>query len=788
MAEKLQNLELSSEELDRFTKAFQDPKFREMFVQYAEEIRDPENRRKYEQEISQMESERGMDIKFIHPKPGYVLLTSVNGVQKCYLNICSNDLLQKPECKPGKDGEGKAGLHWSLPYSLSAGREDLGKDGSKHVIYDVVFHPDTLHIASKNEKFKMIVDSTSLEAVASQFDVKLDKANVRTLSMKYKGVPNPSVLRKPLLGTTPKHGDPEDPLSFPYPYDVPTAVGKEKKDQKRVIKEEHKQHVTTSEQDPDIQIATTPNYTVRHRSYVDLQDFRDSRDSTPSPVPKELVITVDLPLLNSAESVNLHIAGKNLSLESEKPAYKLNVKLPYVVEDNQGKAQFNKARRQLIITVPVIQHNILTLMQDHFEEARGEKDLRGAESSVLHEEYTDNGSRTSACGTENKLEPLISCLNEEENNSEGLTSESNLDTGAPYLPEISPNQNTLDREEVVYGLTEDVPSMPSDTLVCPTFSCSQDPTSLTLIAHVRDIDENSISTDVGSNHYHIRCSVKQSTSSYDLLVTFLPHDIINPNEVYVNISENNALIGLTKSPESVGFWKMLYFGVSGQPLQERRFVSEDNINEVLACSIPLSQVSPSTQEHQPLIEVLEMTDERTHIRINKPKTECVVSAEHKEHCTDHSEHERDVGVERSNIAVGDTTEHYSNQVSPCRENTELDRDHTSERYEEPESTSCTGESTSDQQQKDSNLVFPGDSSAENKMACLKSSEQTTQESDLAEDDMPDRSDHTQNFDSRPASSSVLKEIGKKDGSVQVIRDHTTQCPFQFQNSLLFDLD
>ncbi|KAE8586523.1 hypothetical protein XENTR_v10021690 [Xenopus tropicalis] len=785
MAAKLQDLELSSEEVDRFSKAFKDPTFREMFIQYAEEISDPENRKKYEQEIYKMENERGMDIKFIHPKPGYVLLSSVNGVQKCYLNICSNDLIQKPECKPGKDGEGKAGLHWSLPYSLSPGRDDLSKDGSKHVIYDVVFHPDTLHIASKNGKFKGIVDSTALEAVASQFNVTLDKANVRTLSMKYKGVPNPSVLRKPLPEASPKSRDLEDPLCFPYPYDVPTAVGTEKKDQKRVIQKECKQHLVTPEQDPNVQVAATPNYTVRHRSYVDLQDFRDSRDSTPSPVPKELVITVDLPLLNSAAGVNLHIAGKNLSLESEKPAYKLNVKLPYAVEDNQGKAQFNKVKKQLIITVPVIQHNILSLMQDHFQEARGEKDNQNkAEHSVLNKEHTDNSGITSARGTEKLLEL------EEENQFEGLASISSMDTGASHLPEILPNLNTFGKEQVVNQMNEDTPNVPTDNLVCPTFTCSQDPTSLTLIVHVRDIDENSICADVGSNHYHIRCYRKQSRAFYDLLVTFLPHDIIISNEVSVNISEDNVVIGLTKCPESFGFWKKLYFGVSGQSLQERRFVIEENINKVLACSIPLSQVSPSIQEHQPLIEVLEMTDEKTHIRLNEPKIEYVDSAEHNEQCTDHSESERDTSLELPNVDGKDSAEQCSSQVSPCKHNIELGREHTSERDKEPKPTSCTAESTSGQQPNDSHLVCPGDncaqdSNAENKMACLKSSVQTTQESDLDEDDMPDNSDHLQNSAS---SNNILKEISSKDGSVQVISDHTTHCPFQFQNSLLFELD
>ncbi|KAM4690587.1 protein kintoun [Rhinophrynus dorsalis] len=357
-----ERLELSAEELERFTRAFQDAQFREMFAQYAEEISDPENRRRYEEEILQMEKDRGVDIQFLHPQPGHVLLTSINGVQRCYLNICTSDLLQKPQCKPGLSRDNRPGQHWALPYSLAPGREEMGRGGTKYVIYDVLFHPDTLQMASKSDQFKQMVDSTALEAVARQFCLNLDTKNVKTLSLKYKGVPQATVLRKPCTDTNNlKVQDPEYPLHFPYPCDIPAGgrniLCHQSKDNKEATESCAGVENTQDEK------ATIPHYTVIHRSYVDLQDYRHCRDSTPSPVPKELVITVDLPLLNSTVGTSLHITGNNLILESEKPLYKLNLKLPYPVNDHEGKAQFNKAKRQLIITAPVIQQDVSDLMQ-----------------------------------------------------------------------------------------------------------------------------------------------------------------------------------------------------------------------------------------------------------------------------------------------------------------------------------------------------------------------------------------------------------------------------------------
>ena len=62
-----------------------------------------------------------------------------------------------------------------------------------------------------------------------------------------------------------------------------------------------------------------------------------AKDTVQSTTPKELVINIDLPLLTAANSVNLEIFETQLLLESEKPAkYKLNLKLPYGVAENEG--------------------------------------------------------------------------------------------------------------------------------------------------------------------------------------------------------------------------------------------------------------------------------------------------------------------------------------------------------------------------------------------------------------------------------------------------------------------
>ncbi|XP_041669153.1 protein kintoun-like [Cheilinus undulatus] len=345
VVDKLKELSMTAEEIDRMTKAFKDEKFREMLLDYAEELSDPENRKRYEEEIKLLEQERGNTIEFIHPEPFRAIRTSVNGKQKCFINICSNDKVSKPECKLGMAEAGRRGQYWSLPHSLHPGRENTDGKGRRFMIYDVVFHPDTLHIASKNSRFMDMVDSTAIEGIQNTFKVTLDKNNVRELNTKYKGTPQPCVIRKPIPGFKPSEASEKpDPLAFPYPETKPTQP-------------QTKSDATPKSfqiQPPKTKELTEPKYAVKYRSFIDLQDFRCSRDSAQSPRPKEIVVTIDLPLLKMVTDANLEVTEKHLLLESQKPAYRLELPLAYPVDVDKGEAKFNKQKKQLIVTLPVL--------------------------------------------------------------------------------------------------------------------------------------------------------------------------------------------------------------------------------------------------------------------------------------------------------------------------------------------------------------------------------------------------------------------------------------------------
>lgn len=95
--DKFRELNLSQDEMSRLSEALKKEEFRKLLLDYAEEISDPKNRELYEQEISALEQERGMNVTFIHPEPGYCLKTTQESrVSDCILHLYNLDSFLSP--------------------------------------------------------------------------------------------------------------------------------------------------------------------------------------------------------------------------------------------------------------------------------------------------------------------------------------------------------------------------------------------------------------------------------------------------------------------------------------------------------------------------------------------------------------------------------------------------------------------------------------------------------------------------------------------------------------------
>lgn len=380
---KLEELNLTSDEINRLGEALKDDKFRELLNEYAEEMSDPENRRRYEEEITQLEKDRGMNVRFIHPEGNHVLKTSSAG-GKIFINVCSSQLIDKPSCEAARDRAGKPGQNWRLPFSLTPGRMDRDASGNSCVIYDVVFHPDALHMAAKDARFMKLIHRTVTDGIEDSFHIKLDKGKIKQLKMRYKGVAHPAVIRRPIPGQNQKNQSAceEDMMSFPYPDENQTTP-------------EPKASSIQSLPNPDDKQPIKPQYTLKYRSVVDLQDYRCSRDSAPGARPREIVITVDVPLLKSAQDADLSVTERRLVLEAPEPAYRLDLLLAYPVDEDKGDAKFNKTKKQLMITLPVRPEKTLQINCDETKSTANYEADQNSQEVVLepvHKEPRDTAA------------------------------------------------------------------------------------------------------------------------------------------------------------------------------------------------------------------------------------------------------------------------------------------------------------------------------------------------------------------------------------------------------------
>jgi len=82
-----EQLDITKDEFNRFKEALGQEEFRKLFFDYVEEIQDPENRKIYEEEITQLEKERGVEVRFIHPQPGFVIKTTFEAASSSISSI-----------------------------------------------------------------------------------------------------------------------------------------------------------------------------------------------------------------------------------------------------------------------------------------------------------------------------------------------------------------------------------------------------------------------------------------------------------------------------------------------------------------------------------------------------------------------------------------------------------------------------------------------------------------------------------------------------------------------------
>jgi PIH1 CS-like domain len=217
------------------------------------------------------------------------------------------------------------GTALSIPYSCGA------KHGDK---WDIVFNTETFTQARKNARLMNALIETAAEAVGSKGQWNM-----------VQGGPRGKLVNTFLKGD----GDKEDGVKGVEKQEKGKEVvkGKQAEKGKEVPKGFYEKKPTQNPKPTPK--AVEPAYKIVHQTlHTDFQKFT----SGPTLRPDTLAITVSLPLLTSAASVDLDVTSTSFHLGVD-GMYKLDIKLPFEV-DTAGSAEFCAEKRVLTVTVKVL--------------------------------------------------------------------------------------------------------------------------------------------------------------------------------------------------------------------------------------------------------------------------------------------------------------------------------------------------------------------------------------------------------------------------------------------------
>ncbi|XP_038072214.1 protein kintoun-like [Patiria miniata] len=605
------DLDVTPEEVERISKALKDEKFRQLFFEYAQEISDPENRKKYEEEISQLEKNRGTDVVFVHPEPGYVIKTNVNGEQKAFINVCRSDKVAKPTATDVRRDNGEVGTQWSVPHSLAPAREDLDKGGGNCMVYDCVFHPDCFQAAEKDKRFVKLMDDTVLDSIESNLGVKLDRSNVKKLTkLKFKGQPRPTVIRTKSKTGPSGETDALKDFNIDYPYKGvdESQKGESNPPAKSATKISGSRNAT-SKKDPSGPIE--PKYSIIHRGHFDMQHFTNAPDSMPTTRPQELVLKIQLPLLKSIATVQLDVFQKQVVLECQKPAsYKLDLVLPYPVDEEKGAAKFDKSKSCLTITLPVLPPEIpklptfapepqnVSLVEEI--QQNGDLDQAPSETSVEGEvkSKTTNheGDSPNEEGPSNSVDESRTCSRSEAANDKEGTQNQNRQDVQPSQEEGTPQQNGIEEsrestssDDIHSVASQNVPTkMESDAEQCPDYTFRQDDETASFILQVAKIDADNLHKQISDDKTTVSLKFQSKfivngetvTLPYSLCVVFEPQCQLEGMEM--DVQQTEAVLLLHKASASRGEWSQFKAGPSLSDLEAKLFLTEENVREHLS--------------------------------------------------------------------------------------------------------------------------------------------------------------------------------------------------------------
>ena len=360
---------ITAEEAQQFQKAFQDEKFRKLMSDYVSDISDPKYRAEQNEYIRQLEMQQKIPEgkQIVRPTPGFVLKFKYSTKdkmidsntwkdfdpksfeKKLFINIVTSEKIDKPRQENKNLHPKKNQSQWIVPYSLGPLRMEKDKSKCLTPTFDCCFHPIAIAYVKKITGFKELIVKSAKDGAIKQFlngskeEIIIHENYTILKGVAYKNDIPPIML----ISSSSFHNE--------YDKNIPKLLKKiQKYDESKVnqnMKPQSKENNTK-----------TPKFSLTERnSFQFIKDSAIDGSSPNSLRPAFLVYRIELPEIKTSSDIELEISPRKLILKTlvkkadlQSNSYYLEQNLPYSVDSNNAtKAQWDKGKHELTITIPV---------------------------------------------------------------------------------------------------------------------------------------------------------------------------------------------------------------------------------------------------------------------------------------------------------------------------------------------------------------------------------------------------------------------------------------------------
>ena len=280
------------------------------------------------------------------PDPGYVIKAVATGSRmKVFVNVCKKESVEGPSQAKQIARGGRSGLSWTIPHTLT----EQVINGSYRV-FDFQVHPDACRMAETNNRFKNMLNELAIGAVAGEFNVHVNVRKLQFPKIKYKAVQvlsrkNASPVPQGCSEATAEVSDKGNLVNVFKQQNITLSVDNRRSE---VAYQKPKSQIVDANFDANNNKFAEPKYTVTLVADKEVPVASGS-------FLQVLAVDIELPLVDSAQTLSLFVFEKCLSLMSTGHVrYKLKIDLPCVVDENYSFAKFIKSRRVLHVIMPVL--------------------------------------------------------------------------------------------------------------------------------------------------------------------------------------------------------------------------------------------------------------------------------------------------------------------------------------------------------------------------------------------------------------------------------------------------